>query len=124
MGLCLLRIVLYSVIQVLQLLVANAPEGLDEVRELLSNLVSFRLPLRDHLNQRTYLLVVVGADFGLDGLGARHGCFTAHDGRRPTQAGGEGGPHGVQCCRANAVFVDESIESIEVGGFLVVHVLH
>lgn len=124
MRLCLLRIVLYSMIQVLQLLVTNAPKGLDEVRELLPDLESFRLPLRDHLDQGTYLLVVVVADFGLDGLGARHGCFAAHDGRRPAQARGKDGPHGVQGCRADAMFVDKSIESIEVSGLLVVHMLH
>ncbi len=120
----LFRIMLDGVVEVLELLVANAPQRLDELRQLLTDLVALGFPLRDHFQQRSDLLVVVAANLRLDGLGAGHGRLVAHDGRRPAQAGGEDGPDRVQRRRAHAVLVDQCVEGFKVVGFLVVHVLH
>lgn len=120
----LLGIVLHGVIQVLELLVADPPERVDEGAQLAADLVALGLPLRDHLQQRADLRVVVVADLRLDGLGARHRRLAAHDGRRPPQPVRHGRPQRVQRRRAHAVPRDQRVERVEVPDLLVEHVLH
>lgn len=115
---------LNRMIQMLQLLIPYPPQGQDELRQLLPDLIALGLPLRDHLKQRADLRVVVPANLRLHGLGAGHGGLAAQDGRRPAEPRGEGGPHGVEGRGANAVSVEEAVEGLEVLGFLVIHVRH
>lgn len=120
----LFRIMLDGVVEVLKLLVANAPQRLDELRQLGTDLVALSLPLRDHFQQRANLLVVVAANLRLYGLGTGHGRLVAHDGCGPTQACGERGPQRVQRRRPHAVLMDQGVEGVKMVRLLVVHVLH
>lgn len=124
MRLGLLGVVLDGVIQMLQLLVPYPPQRMYELVQLRPHLVPFLLPLRHHLEQGAYLCVVVPANLRLDGLGAGHGGLATHDSRGPTQAGGHDGPERVEGRGADAVLVQEGVEGVEVGGFLIVHVGH
>lgn len=119
-----LGIVLEGVVQVLELLVPDPPQGTQQVGELLADLVALGLPLADHLQQGADLRVVVAADLRLDRLGARHGGLAAHDGCRPAQPRGHDGPERVQGAGADAVLVDEAVEGLEVLCLLVVHMGH
>ena len=124
MRLCLFRVVLNRVIQMLELLVSYPAQGGDQVPKLIPHVVALGLPSRDHLDKLADLPVVVAANLGLDGLGARHGRLLAHHGRRPAEPRGHDGPQRVERRGADAVLGDQRVEGCEVGSFLVVHVLH
>lgn len=120
----LLGVVLDGVVEMLELLVADAAQRLDEVLQLLADLVALGLPLGEHLEQGADLLVVVGADLGLDGLGAGHGGLAAQDRRAPAQARGQHAPHRVHGRRPDAVLGDHGVERRQVARLLLVHVRH
>lgn len=124
MRLGLLGVVLDGVVEVLELLVADAAQRLDEVAQLPTDLVALGLPGGEHLEQGADLLVVVGADLGLDGLGAGHGGLAAQHGRAPAQARRQHAPHGVHGRRPDTVPRDHGVERRQVARLLLVHVRH
>lgn len=123
-GFRLFGVVLDSMVEVLELLVAYPAQRGDEVGELGADVVAVVAPAGDHLEQDADLGVVVVADLRLDGLGAGHGGLAAEHGGAPAEARGEDLPERVEGCRADAVLGEQGVEGLEVAGLLVVHVLH
>lgn len=120
----LLRVMLNRMIQVLQLLIPYPPQRLYQVPNLLTDSITFSLPLRNHFEYFSNLIIIMVPNFGLYRLRTSHGCFATHDRSRPPQTSGENGPNWVERSRTHSVLVDEGVEGIEVAGFLVVHVGH
>lgn len=124
MRLRLLRVVLDSMVKVLQLLVPDPPQRPQQLPKLLSNLIPLRLPPGDNLQQRPDLRVVVVPNLRLHRLRARHGRLAAHQRGAPPQRRRSGRPERVQRRGADAVLREEGVEGVEVGGLLRVHVGH
>jgi hypothetical protein len=122
--LCLLGIILDSVVQMLQLLVPDAPQGDEQLLHLLAHSLAPRFQASCPFQQHSHLVVIVIPNLRLHGFRACHGSFPAHDRSRPAECSSGNFPHRVHEGWAYPVFGKELIEDFEVSRFLIVHVLH
>lgn len=116
----LLRVVLDSRVQMLQLVVAELPDGVDQLLDLAA-LEQLGAVLA-HVQQHPQLVVVVVADLGLDSLGARHRHLGPQQGGANAERIPGDVPQRPQSGWSYAVLGDQAVEGLEVVHFLVPHV--